>query len=129
MFGLEQITWNTFFAFLLAGLLCYYILLMAHAYLKSSRQPKEPLFEKEAESGPQNKPFRTMAVKAADYPSEPITLNLHEKDALLIDLKADNHPDSGYHLENLYQDTLPERKAFLEHVQYSRPPKPTTRKS
>lgn len=118
MFGINNISWEKFAAFMALLLLVWYAGLLVQALFVRKAGSARQLFEELPEMGAGEPPRKPVAVRVNDFPAEMIPWELAEVVPLAAGLYEENGVDEGFLLDKVSHPDRPTTEKLEQHVHF-----------
>ncbi|MDD4191316.1 MAG: hypothetical protein PHI28_08295 [Mangrovibacterium sp.] len=118
MFGIDQISWDSFLGFIISILLLWYPAVLLWAWFRGKSRNRRLLFEEDYSTTVFTESTGPVSVSSQDYPAGLVPLRLSEDIPLPVSLYEETRIDDGYPIECFTEPGHPELPKILEQVQF-----------
>ncbi|WP_372932089.1 hypothetical protein [Mariniphaga sediminis] len=118
MFGINEVTWGEFTAFILLALLAWYGLLVSVGWIKSKQGNGHESYEEYQSGITSCETLQPIVVSSQDYPSEILPISLVENISLPASLYEETGYDEGLGIDHFAERNSPVLAKMLPEIHY-----------
>ncbi|MDX9882246.1 MAG: hypothetical protein RBS73_09280 [Prolixibacteraceae bacterium] len=118
MFGINELTWGEFTAFILFVLMAWYALLLVLGWIKSKQGNGHGSYEEYQSGITSCEALQPIVVSSQDYPSEILPISLVENISLPASLYEETGYDEGLAIDHFTRSNSPILAKMLPEIHY-----------